>query len=484
MKTSNFLSLLKTLKPEEIDGFDEFLRLYHNRDKTALRIFQYAHLFQSTKLQANKQLFVDYIYQKTYKEALPEMSKDLKRKKMKKLQNKLSLLTKWLKDFLWYQKINFPSMERDLIWSTILMEREQYEELSKHRPALKEKIKETTPGDIPGYLKQMVVSYLTNYRLPDVEQNPDPNFLSDFIAHLDSFYVVTRLKLACEMATRKHVKPEANAKVETAFQLDNLMALLPSHYIQNTPLVSIYAELFVLVTDKSRKSYEKVEALLKAYLGRISREEQHDILVFLQNYAADQIRSGNTEYLNIVHELNVFGVNHGCFTKDGIITANHYTNIINSACKAGALDWAWDFATMYSPRLAPAIRKNVTNLGEAIVLFEKKDYAGVLSTLPRESFSDTHCEIRSRSMLLRSAWELKKHLSEYDYVLSYCLAFEQYLVNRDKKNKSDIVTASLNFVRVFKKMTTGHKSKAGLIEEIQSYELLYFRKWLLEKNDA
>jgi hypothetical protein len=82
-------------------------------------------------------------------------------------------------------------------------------------------------------------------------------------------------------------------------------------------------------------------------------------------------------------------------------------------------------------------------------------------------------------MYLRSAWELNQH--QEDYILSACLAFEQYLITRDKKHKSDIVTATLNFVRILKKMFLGHKNKLKLIAEIKAHELLYFRAWLLEK---
>ncbi|MFM9951888.1 MAG: hypothetical protein ACKV1O_28415 [Saprospiraceae bacterium] len=480
MKSNKFLSILKKLEPEEIDEFSEFLQQYHKKDKIALRVFQYVYLFRPT-FDSDK-FTIDFIYRKVYKEQLPETTDEIRRKKVKKLLNKFSELSHWLEDFLWYQKISSPSLERDLLFSTILMERKMYRELSQHHSSLKKSLKGSLPGDVPGYLKQVIASYLMDYQFLESVQGPDPDVLPDFIEHLDSFYAVTRLKLACAMATRMLIKPEDNNKFEPAFPLSSLMALLPPGHIQNNPLIAIYANLFRLITNKSKKNYEKVEALFKENLNSIAPREQHDILVLLQNYTASQIRLGKKRYLEIAHDLNVFGIEQGCFTRDGNITATNYTNIINTACTANALDWAWDFAKECSPRLPLAIRKNVTKLGEAIILFEKEDYTGVLSTLPGESFSDTHCEIRSRSMYLRSAWELKKYLSDYDFVLNYCLAFEQYLVNRDKKSKADIVTASLNFVRIFKKMITGHKSKAELIAEIQSHELLYFRKWLLGKN--
>jgi len=483
MKNKKFLSILKKLNAEEIEGFGEFLQQYHKKDKIALRVFQYVYLFRPTFDQTK--FTIDFIYRKVYKEQLPGKPDETRRKKVKKLLNKFSELSQWLGDFLWHQKITSPSLERDLVFSAILMERKMYRELSQHHASLKKSLKGSLPGDVPGYLKQVIASYLMNYQFFELVQDPDTDVLPDFIEHLDSFYAVTRLKLACEMATRMLIKPEANNnKPELAFPLSSLMGLLPPGHIKNNPLIAIYANLFRLITHKSKKNYEKVEALFKENINSIAPKEQYDILVFLQNYTARQIRLGKKRYLGIAHDLNVFGIEQGCFTKDGIILPNIYTNIINTACTANALDWAWDFAKECSPRLAPAIRNNVTKLGEAIILFEKEDYTGVLSTLPGESFSDTHCEIRSRSMFLRSAWELKKHLSDDDFVLNYCRAFEQYLVNRDKKSKADIVTASLNFVRIFKKMITGHKSKAELMAEIQSHELLYFRTWLLEKNNV
>lgn len=483
MKKSKLLSVLKKMKPEEIEQFSEFLRQHHKKDKTALRVFQYVIAYWPDF--DDNHLAASYLYKKIYKESLPKTPLALKRKKLKNLQNKFADLMVWLKNFFWYQKISTKSLERDLIWSTILMEHEMHQELSKHRSELKEKVEKNKPQDVSGYLKRVIASYLANYRFSELIQDPDPRNLPDFIEHLDSFYAIARLKLACEMATRKLVKPDAEANTAAVFQVENLSALLPFPQIQNNPLVVIYTELYALIThkiegkDQKKDRYKKVEGLFRANIGGIAPEEQYDIIVFLQNYAAGEIRTGDASYLIIAHDLNVFGVEHGAFNKNGVISANYYTNIINAACKVGALDWAWGFADGYSSQLDQAIRENVTKLGKAIVLFEKKDYAAVYSILLGQSFSDTHSEIRSRSMFLRSAWEL--NLRDEDHVLSYCLAFEQYLVSRHKKNQSDVITASLNFVRILKKMFLGYKDKAKLIAEIRKHELLYFRAWLIEK---
>lgn len=483
MRKGKFISMLKQLTLDEVVEFGKFLKQYHKKDKTALRIFQYVCVYAPDFGHDN--LSLDRTYQEIYKARLPESPLETRNKLVKKLLNKLSELSHWLEDFLWYQKINARSLERDLIWSTILMERGMFIELPKHRLSLNQKLKESLPMDSTGYLKQMMVSYFTNFQFSEAVQGAEANFLSDFIKDLDNFYAVTRLKLACEIETLKLVKPEASSETEPDFPLSSLMALLPADQIQSNPLIAIYAELFILITDKSKKSYEKVEALLKENLKSINPKEQYIILVFLQNYAAIQIRFGNTDYIRIAHDLNVFGISQGFFTKDGLITPNHYTNIINTACKAGALDWAGDFARDYSLCLDPNIRENVTKLGNAIVLFEKGDYSGILSSLADQSFSDFHCEIRSRSLLLRSKWELRDriHDRDTDHILSYCLAFEQYLINRAKKSQSEIVTASLNFVRIFKKIIIGRKDKAEIITEIQALELLYFRKWLLKQAE-
>lgn len=486
MKKSKLLSVLRKMKPEEIDRFGDFLQQHHKKDKTAQRIFQYVRAYRPDFADDN--LAADCMYKKVYREPLPLAPPDLRRNKLKTLQNKFSDLMGWLEDFFWHQKISADSLERDLIWSTILMEHEMHPELSKHRVKLKKKIEENTPQDVSGHLKQLIVSYLANHPFPELIQDPDPKLLPDFIVHLDSFYAIIRLKLACEMATRKLVKPDAEANTAGDFQVEHLRALLPFPYIQNNPLVIMYAALLALITDnierkdKKTNKYQKVEALFRTNIDQIAPEERYAIIVFLQNYAASEIRSGNTTYLIILHNLNVFGLEHGAFKKDGVLSANHYTNIINTACKAGTLDWAWDFAEAYSSHLDPAVQEKIMKLGKAIILFEKKDYAAVISILQGQHFPDTHSEIRSRSMYLRSAWELNQR--QEDYILSACLAFEQYLITRDKKHKSDIITATLNFVRILKKMFLGHKNKLKLIAEIKAHELLYFRAWLLEKVNA
>ncbi|NUN99367.1 MAG: hypothetical protein HUU01_01990 [Saprospiraceae bacterium] len=476
MQKSKFISVLRQLRHEEMAEFAKFLKQYHKKDKTALRVFQYVYAHFPDFNHPN--LSLELAYPEIYNTPLPESPLETKNRLAKKLLNKLSELSLWLEDFLWHQKISKPSAEKDLIWATILIERNLYPELSKHRLSLKKNLTQILPEDIPGYLNLMVASYLTNYHSAELARDTDPNMFPDFIKSLDSFYAVTRLKLACEMETRKRVKPETVTNGESPFSWSNLMALLPPDQVQNQPLLAIYSELFLLITENSHSSYEKVETILKENLDRIAQKEQYDILVFLQNYTARQIRRGNRAYLKIAHNLNVFGVDQGFFTKDGTISANHYTSIITAGCKANALDWVKDFAKVYSLKLEPNIREEATKLGEATIQFGMANYTEVLSILQNHYFSDTHCEIRSRSLIMMSIWELKETAK---YIQKYSLAFEQYLINRYKKDKSSIIVASLNFVRIFKKIASGSKDKPELITEIESLELLFFREWLLQQ---
>ncbi len=476
MKKSKFLSALKQLDVEELADFGQFLKLYHRKDKTALRVFRYVQAF-NPDFDSNA-LSTDQVYLKIYKEQLPEAPSAVRNTKVKKLLNKFSELSLWLKDFLWYQKISTPSVERDLIWSTILMERKMDRELKKHRLSLKEAIKSTLPTDVPGYLNQMLASYLTNYVSANQAGEKVQNSIPNFIENLDSFYAVTRLKLACVIETHKFLKGEINPDTASAFPLNSLMAIVSSSQIQNNPLIAIYLEMLILIINANKNNYGKVKAMLKENLDCIAPGERFEILVALQNYAAIQIRLGNREFMGLAHDMNVFGVENGFFTKDGIISANYYTSIINTACKESAWDWVQNFAVEYAPQLPPDIQEKVSKLGKAIILFEKGNYSDVISTLQGLVFSDPHSEIRSRSMILMSNQELKEDIR---YLLPYCHAFEQYLMNRYKKDKSDIINASLNFVRTSKKIIIGTKDKAELIAEIQSFKLLYYRTWLLRQ---
>lgn len=482
MNKNNFLTLLGSLKKKEFTGFEKYLLCFHENEKIAIQVFEYVKpYYPKMRFEGTS---IEQVYLEVFGEDLKGYLPELRNRKMKKLLNAFSDLFLWLKDFLLCQKISKPAFafEKEVIWLNVLAEPEknQNHKYTKQLSILRQSIKESLPKDLHTYSKKMNISYLINYKLPNVKSDQDQEALPNFVNDLDVFYAVTRLKLTCELETRKGMPLKTPLTIQK-FQAAALMASISPDLVKDHPLLAIYFELFQLIVNNSPDSYGKVDSLLKKFAKNISPVEQLPIIVYLQNYAAKQVRQGKKGVMSEIHKLNVFGIAQGVFTTDGPIQPTHFNNLVHAACRAGAFKWVETFIKVYGSKLESNIREETIKLGQAVVAFEQKKYKKTLSILENQLSNDLFREIRARALILRSYWELK--MDEEDIIVPYCINFEHYL-NRHKKNKSDSIVATLNFVQALRGLITRKKEKRVLIEEIKNQELIYFKGWLLVQAEA
>lgn len=476
MKNSKFLAFLGTLSKKELLAFERFLLVFHGKEKIALQVFTYLKPFYP-KFK-DPAIGFDFAYREIFGAPLPE-DPTAGKKSSKKLLNALSDLFLFLKEFLVIQKIRKHPVEKEVLWPGVLLERRRVREFSTQYPELKKKIRGSSPADVPGYLDKLAASYIPNYLLLQDNSTRSIASLLAFIDDLDCFYASTRLKMACEIATQKNVLA-LNLPMESAFQAVNLVEVLSADLKTSNPLIIIYLELFQLIVNKKQESFEKAELLLRKYTNSITKGEQHIIVIYLLNYAATQIRLGNSEGWSIVHRLNEYGIKQGLFIEGGVMSPVQFNNIINAACKTKSFKWAQNFVKAYAPYLGEGIRENIMALGQAQIAFEQGFYKKTMSILKKSAGGDLSYELRVRSLILKSLCELRQ---EVGVIEKSCLAFEQYIY-RNKKRNIEAITSVLNFTKILKILIHRKKDKELLVNEIKTLKPIQFEDWLLKQVEV
>ncbi|MDZ4679182.1 MAG: hypothetical protein SH848_06465 [Saprospiraceae bacterium] len=476
MKNSKFLSFLGTLSRKELLAFEQYLLIFHRKEKIALLVFSYLKPFYP-KFD-NPAIAFNFAYQEIFGAPLPADPK-AEKKSSKKLLNALSDLFLFLKEFLIIQKVKKHPVEKELLWSRVLLERRKVRAFSTQYPELKKKLKASSPADVPGYLDKLAASYIPNYLILQDNSTRSIASLLTFIDDLDCFYASTRLKMACEIATQKNALA-LNLPMESAFQAVSLAGVLSPDLKKNNPLIVIYLELFQLIVNKQHESFEKAELLLREHTDSIEKQEQHMIVIHLLNYAAAQIRLGNPGGWSIVHRLNEYGIKKGLFIEGGLMLPVQFTNIINAACQTKSFKWAQNFVKDYAPYLGEGIRENNLALGQAQIAFEQGFYKKTISILKKNAGGDLFYELRVRSLILRSLCELRQENGE---IQKYCFAFEQYIY-RNKKRNTEAIASVLHFIKILKVLIFRKKDKAHLVNEIKTLKPIQFEDWLLRQVEV
>lgn len=464
MQKLKFLSLLKKLTKQELDGFHRYLKKYHRREKIALRVFEYLSRFYPGFEQKEK-IHLEYVYQKIFN---TDFDKD--DYAQKKVLNTASDLYKLLKNFLIVSKVQQNYQLQQTIWLSILQERGMKDEFSRKAAAFYRQTQNSpfkTPADA---LPNWMASYFHREHLSWYKPLSQIKIIQQCTDTMTSCWEIIRLKMACEMS-----------------MLNRVTNQVPIHQVKEAPdfqqaglsiLKDIYESLWLLTDSGEEVHFIRLESLLNQHGQHIDPKELEGIIRYAYNFTADQSRH-NQEAIHYerTHRLNKIGLAYGVFFQDGDMSSAAFSNIVTVACLTKEFEWASGFIRDYSHVILENKRQEAILLARAILAFETGKFQEVLYLLETVEF-EAHLDIlRSQSLLLRSYYELH---ADQDIILDTCAYLENLL--RRSSPKTGTIKAMLAFVLILKRLVVQKSSKKVIIDRIEKAPTLYSKNWLLEKT--
>jgi hypothetical protein len=463
MHKLKFLSLLKKLSKQELEGFHKYLKQYHRREKIGLRVFEYLIRFypnfdQKEKLQAA------YVYQKVFKADF-----DQDERAQKKMLNTASDLYNWLKNYLIVSKAQQNQPLQQTIWLSILQERGLKAEFSRKAAEFYQQTRRSpfkSPADAwPNWM----ASYFFREQLDSDKLLIHANIIQQCTETMTDCWEIIRLKMACEMSMVKKASnpiPAQQVLEATDFQQTGLSILKDT-----------YEALWRLTDSGEEQHFIQLESLLKQYGQRIDPHELEGINRYAYNFAAQQSRQNHDViHSERMHRLNKIGLEHGIFLREGYLPSSAFGNIVTVACHSKDFEWASEFINAYNHVIAEENRPVAILIAQAILAFETGRFQEAIDLL-ESAMIETHLDIlRARSLLLRSYFELK---ADQDLILNTCTSFEN-LLRRSLKTEAN--QAMLAFVLILRRIVAQKSSKKVILDRIEKATSLYSRNWLLEKT--
>lgn len=440
---------------------------YFNKDKVV------CNLFEILVEEINAPSKISWTKEKIWEHLVPDLSFDDTR--LRKYQ---SDLLKLIEKFLIQEEFETDNY----IAQTYLLRSIKKRKLKKlHNSALKS-VKEI-PGKITHrdgnfYLGQFLIETSYDQLISDFEEKKtEKTNLEEMSKLLDYFYIGEKLKIYCEVLSRKKF---AQHEYEISL-IEDVLDFAEREQYQKIPFIAIYYQIFKMYAEPLEiQHYYKFQQLLLDSSHFFPRSQEKIFYDFAQNYCINQLNQGNSIFLK-----ELFGVYKNLIDKDFFMLEGHmesleFRNIVVVGLRNGAFDWTENFIYKYINILPAELRENTLSFNLSQLYFYQKKYSNVVKILQEVEYNDYITNCNAKTTLIGAYYEE----GEFEPLFSLLESFRVYL-NRNKEIPLARKINYKNLIRFTKKLIslppTNKKAFSQLKAEVEATKNIPSRDWLLEK---
>jgi hypothetical protein len=440
---------------------------YFNKDKVV------CNLFEILVEEINAPSKINWTKEKIWEHLVPDLSFDDTR--LRKYQ---SDLLKLIEKFLIQEEFETDNY----IAQTYLLRSIKKRKLKKlHNSALKS-VKEI-PGKITHrdgnfYLGQFLIETSYDQLISDFEEKKtEKTNLEEMSKLLDYFYIGEKLKIYCEVLSRKKFTQH---EYEISL-IEDVLDFAEREQYQKIPFIAIYYQIFKMYAEPLEiQHYYKFQQLLLDSSHFFPRSQEKIFYDFAQNYCINQLNQGNSIFLK-----ELFGVYKNLIDKDFFMLEGHmesleFRNIVVVGLRNGAFDWTENFIYKYINILPAELRENTLSFNLSQLYFYQKKYSNVVKILQEVEYNDYITNCNAKTTLIGAYYEE----GEFEPLFSLLESFRVYL-NRNKEIPLARKINYKNLIRFTKKLIslppTNKKAFSQLKAEVEATKNIPSRDWLLEK---
>ena len=295
--------------------------------------------------------------------------------------------------------------------------------------------------------------------------------------YLDCFYIGEKLRIYCEVLSRKKF-----AKHEYDISLiEETLNISEREEYQKIPFISIYYQIFKMYVDpQDVNHYYKFQQLLTESSHFFPRSQEKIFYDFAQNYCINQLNQGNSEFLKELFSVYKNLIDKGFFISEGHMESIEFRNIVVVGLRNGAYDWIENFIYKYINLLPAELRENTLSFNLSQLYFYQKKYEKVIKLLQEVEYNDYVTNCNAKTTLIGAYYEE----NEFEPLFSLLESFRVYL-NRNKEIPLARKVNYKNLIRFTKKLISiAPNNKKALIQlktEVEATKNIPSRDWLLEK---
>lgn len=395
----------------------------------------------------------------------------------RKLRAMMALTTRLVEQYLVWEEVNSDKFLFQQLLLRGMADRMKDKLYRKQLDKLYEQQDLEPYKDVQYYFHQHQLEE-ANYNFAIKKKDPTiGSSLTEMISNLDIYYMSKRLKYSCELLNRKSILDEAYDEQ----LLDSILAYLSGSAMMEVPIIAIYYQILLTFIDSEKdEHYKKLGELISTHATLFPREENKVIYSYAMNYCIKKINTGHQEYLEEIFRLYKLLLQHDIIFEGKYMSEWDYKNIVTVGLRLNDTDWTEEFINTYKDHLSPSARDNAYRYNMANLSYFKKDYKSTMRLLQQVEFTDDSYLLSSRSLLIKSFYELE----EWGLLHSQAEAFRLFL-RRSKKlsnyQKSIYKNLIRNILKLGKHKAAGSPPTEKLKDEILTAKDIADSTWLKKK---
>lgn len=303
--------------------------------------------------------------------------------------------------------------------------------------------------------------------------------IGEVVDYLDRFYLGRKLQLCCEIFNVKNVL-SVDYKI---FLLDEILVQLKKKIYSDTPVIQVYFRiLMTLLESENEEHFHQLRILLKQHETNFTLGELREMYQYVLNYCIKKINLGNINWQKTLFEIYKITIENKVLMSEGHLSHWDYKNIVTISLRQKEYDWAKTFIEKQKKFLLPAERENAFIYNLSNVFFATGDYSKSLKLLQQVEFSDVYYQLDSKSILLKTYFELE----ETESFLYHATAFRTFL-KRNKLVSEYQRSIYLNLIRYASQLihALGQKKKILAIKKkVEENRNIADLQWLLSKIET
>jgi len=462
--TSNLWKLFTSLADDEIKELDKAVRspFFNYRDEE-IRLFDYLHKIRKGRLQVTSG-------EATSKYVFGDGKTDLA-----KLRHVMTYLTRIITRYLAIREMEQAEDIKQLLLVRSLRKRNNGKQfLAEYETAKHYLDREMLlrPELYYGQLQLHTEFYnfsITNKRAPTGD-------LQVFTRHLDTFYIIQKLKQACNVLSYKNIfrleyQPEL---------LGDTLAVIEQKNMLGNPLVKLlYFNYRCLIEPEVETLFKQLKDALLNDSERIDTHELKDIYTLAINYCIKRLNTGGQKYYEQVFEIYEAGLKRLVFEEDGVLSPFTYKNISAIAIGLKKYTWVAGFIENYKSHLDKEVQEGFYAYCLARYYFAKSDYNRVADLLREVEIKEQFTELDARVLLIKTYYELDEN-SLLDYSIEN---LKQQLKRKNLQTYHE--TVYKNFAKMAGQLIHLHpydkKARQNFKQKLTNTTALAEREWLISK---
>ncbi len=454
MHNTKLLTLLRTLKEEELKAFSKYLNALYGKHKAAMTLFQHLKKYQSTDYN-HKRLDKAYI-----------QTKVLKTNNERRVSNEASQLYDWLNEFLVWRRIK--SEDYKIRYQQILLEEYRERRIEKFVDRLLPSIEEQYAKSIKttqDYLNEIEMYHQAYFGRFEERTVVDSTIFNKGLQALQQAYYIYILKYACE------------AKIRQGVVRENLKEITIPDEIEPFSLVAkMFQLLHQLYEGESLDSFKEVQIFYKKNYAELPIDEQRFTVVALINWGGKLMRKGRIDLASPLLDLYRFGLDIGILTKGVFLTSMMMNNIVSLAISIQKFDIAREIVNKYGDFLNPETGLETKRLARAQIYFAEGHIANAKQLFDYKYKYPLH-DIKAKAFSICCMFESGE---DYEIISNKCKAFSQYLGRKNTLNQG-YALGFRNFLSILRKLIDKTEPKDKIEADLNNRNPIYLKSWLLVK---